>query len=673
MILNNNNNKNQPSPSSPISSYPPILLFSPPQHLCAPFHSLNSTINVNNNSPLLLLPLPCCTSLNNIFPWETMRRRPRTTLLLSFFAIVLFAAFSLHLSRNAISGWRPESDLDDRPRNKLNAINNHPDDVVVDEFPHQTRRVSSFNYYRDSLSTVSVLLPDWEILVIVSPNTPLLSPADQYNCLFRNNVLSPAKFSGVLPFTNRTTFKCDLPESARRRRIFSQPALVTGAPENEHPEQSPAPELMRWNFLVYESFSTVDDVVLFAKGVNHRQGYDRSPTELRCVFEIGDGILRNAVTSSVQEVFRCPHPDPSELDSDYYHRIGVSLEIIGENLVVPSVAYYMPRPKPNEFAVQELMSEAHDLAQPKYFLCACTMVYNVAKVLREWVMYHSKVGVENFILYDNGSDDDLNGVMEELREEGYNISTLLWIWPKTQEAGFSHSILYSKSNGLCTWTMYVDVDEFVYSPSWGSGNENDHAFKHEHGQKHEQFPSLKSMLLREQRGGGSSSSTDRIGQVSMRCLEFGPSGQRQHPVEGVTQGYTCRRRVEQRHKSIVLVDAVDPSLWNVIHHFQVREEEGFRSKQLGVEEGLVNHYKYQAWDEFKSKFRRRVSAYVVDWRQAMNPNSKDRTPGLGFEAIEPKDWTQRFCEVRDPRLKSLTRAWFGSSTPDGYRMAWQSS
>ena len=501
------------------------------------------------------------------------------------------------------------------------------------------------------------------------PLSPPPDSGDQYHCLFRNNDKSPAKFSGVLPFTNRTTFKCALPESARRRRMFSQPTLVTRSSENEPPEPSPALELLRWNFFVYESFSTDDDVVLFAKGVNSRQGLDRPPNELRCFFGFGDGVrnaVRTAVTSSVQEVFRCPHPDSSEfgLGSDYQSyqgqagkKIGVSLEIVGENLVVPSVAYYMPRPnlKPNSnsnaVAVQ---------AQPKHLLCACTMVYNVAKFLREWVMYHSKVGVDNFLLYDNGSDDDLEGVIKELRGEGYNITSLFWIWPKTQEAGFSHSVLYSKSKRMCSWIMYVDVDEFVFSPSWGVGNENGKGPHYsDRGHKHD-FPSLKSMLLQEHgRGQGRS----KVGQVSVNCLEFGPSGRKQHPVEGVTQGYTCRRRVEQRHKSVVLVDAVDPSLWNVIHHFKVNEMEGFVSVQIGLEEGVVNHYKYQAWDEFKSKFRRRVSAYVVDWRQAVNPNSKDRTPGLGFEPIEPEDWAYKFCEVRDQRLKYLTRKWFGSFTP----------
>lgn len=224
-----------------------------------------------------------------------------------------------------------------------------------------------------------------------------------------NDKPPPSYYSSLI--ITRFNFQCDLPEPVRRRRIFSQPMLVTSTSETE---------LLKWNFLVYESFSTKNDVVVFAKGVNHRNGDNRSPEELRCVFDLGSGVLNVAVTSSVQEVFRCPHPDPSELDLDSHHglpnRIGISLEIVAENIInAPSVAYYIPRPKPmkNALAVQ---------ARPEHFLCACTMVYNVAKVLREWVMYHAKVGMENFVLYDNASDDDLYSVIEELGAQGDNIN-----------------------------------------------------------------------------------------------------------------------------------------------------------------------------------------------------------------------------------------------------------
>ncbi|KAJ0086116.1 hypothetical protein Patl1_09384 [Pistacia atlantica] len=138
--------------------------------------------------------------------------------------------------------------------------------------------------------------------------------------------------------------------------------------------------------------------------------------------------------------------------------------------------------------------------------------------------------------------------------EGYNVTTFLWLWPKTQEAGFSHNALYAKDS--CKWMMYFDVDEFLFSPSWDKESQpSDHL--------------LKSLLPKK----------PSIGQVSFRCNDFGPSGQTSHPVEGVTQGYNCYRRVErQRHKSIVLLDAIDDSLNNVIHHFGLKKM--FKWKQM---------------------------------------------------------------------------------------------
>lgn len=594
-----------------------------------------------------------CVSTSKI---ESMRPRVRKALLSCFLAIVLYAFFSVRLSRKAISvGAVRYSTSNLTVRSKINpdSLNyavqeNHHDRDAQELSRPRTRHVSSV---WDSIATLSVLLPAWEVLVIVPPETPL-SPSfsEEYRCIFQNNATSTATFSGVLAFTNRTTFKCVMPDSVRRLRPFLQPILIKQS-ENESPVTKPMPELIRWKFMAYDSFSTEDDIILFVKGVNHRQGLNRYPQEFLCV--IGDGttsFVKTAVTSSIQEVFRCPHPNLmgviSGADSE---RIKISLEIVTENLVVPSVAYYTPRRSLGIGRPEE----------PRSIFCACTMVHNVAKFLKEWVVYHSMIGVQKFILYDNDSDDDLQRVVEELNQDGYNVTTLFWIWPKTQEAGFSHCAVYAKDS--CTWMLYVDVDEFVFSPSW------DHFKKPSNDM-------LTSLLPRTPQKTPSSSSllpsSHRwIGQVVLRCNEFGPSNQTSHPAEGVTQGYTCRRKIEQRHKSMVLLDAMDPTLLNVIHHFQLKE--GFRSKTMSMEDAVVNHYKYQAWSEFRTKFRRRVSAYVVDWMEAVNPKSKDRTPGLGFEAIEPKGWAQKFCEVRDERLKLLTQKWFGSTGSHRYgRTAW---
>ncbi|EHA8589073.1 glycosyltransferase family 92 protein [Cocos nucifera] len=386
--------------------------------------------------------------------------------------------------------------------------------------------------------------------------------------------------------------------------------------------------------LAYEAVSTPTDVVVFAKGVNIHRGVNRPSSDLRCLFSSGASaapVAATPATSSTQEAFRCPHPPAAKTNTGEVLR--VSLEITTEGTQIPSLAnYHRPRAPPRPPDARSL-------------ICACTMVHNVAKFLAEWVVYYSAIGVERFFLYDNGSDDHLNSVVNRLGSHGFNVLTRFWPWPKTQEAGFSHCAAVNRDT--CTWMAFIDVDEFIFSQSWvGSDAPN------------------RTML------GSLVAVRPDVGQVSIRSFEFGPSGRRAHPREGVTQGYTCRRRTEQRHKSLVRLDAVDDSLFNSVHHFGLKT--GFRTRWISGSGARVYHYKYQAWEEFKVKFRRRVSAYVVDWKETVNPSSKDRTPGLGFEPVEPKGWAHMFCEVNDTRLREVNRRWFALEGPDGeYRMAWE--
>jgi hypothetical protein len=167
----------------------------------------------------------------------------------------------------------------------------------------------------------------------------------------------------------------------------------------------------------------------------------------------------------------------------------------------------------------------------------------------------------------------------------------------------------------------------------------------------------------------SSSGSPIIGQVSINCRNFGPSYLKSHPPQGVTQGYTCRQNFELRHKSIVLLDALSPSLLNAIHHFKLKS--GYKTIRLASSEAVINHYKYQAWSEFKVKFRRRVSAYVADWKESKNPSSQDRAPGLGNEAIEPAGWESMFCQVNDTALREFTNRVFTVTTGPISVMQWQ--
>ncbi|CAI9117107.1 OLC1v1018445C1 [Oldenlandia corymbosa var. corymbosa] len=570
----------------------------------------------------------------------SMTRKPPSTIGSSSSGYINQAIHEENLAPQRIPPFQPSSNIED-------------DHGVVAEVPVPS--VDSPPPPRPWLESVSILLPDWEVLVIVLPDDTarMMSyndAGDGYHCLFPNNDVSPAKPSGLLSSPARSTFKCLLPNRIRRRLPFPNPVL-TKSPDQPSPPPPPVPtEMFRWTYVVYDSITTDDDVVVLAKGINTRQGVNRDPSELKCVFyhsddDVADGV-RTDVTNSMQEVFRCKRP--SGLEDE--RLVKVAVEIIQDNntKVVPTVAYYNP-------SLRKLANQGTKEKDQKALLCACTMVFNVAKFLKEWVMYHSKLGVERFVLYDNGSDDDLQNVVAELNRNGYDVTTYFWLWPKAQEAGFSHSAVYL--NDSCTWTAYFDVDEFIYSPEWSDSAAPSKLMLHS--------------LLSD--GDGDGAPLPKKGAVHIDCREFGPSNQTEHPPTGVTQGYNCRKRGENRHKSIVLLDAIDDSLLNVIHHFNLKP--GFVGKKMNVRRMIVNHYKFQAWPEFKAKFRRRVSAYVVDWTKQVNPNSNDRTPGLGFEAVEPPDWPRKFCEVEDDGLKQLTLKWFAvdsaSDAGGGFKMAWQ--
>lgn len=232
-------------------------------------------------------------------------------------------------------------------------------------------------------------------------------------------------------------------------------------------------------------------------------------------------------------------------------------------------------------------------------------------------MYHARIGVQRWFIYDNNSDDDIEDVIKSLTKK-YNITRHVWPWVKTQESGFAHCALRARDR--CEWVGFIDVDEFIHLPS---------------GQ-------MMSDIL-------TNFTSTNVGELRGSCHSFGPSGLTEVPVQGVTVGYTCRLSLPERHKSIVRPEALNSSLINVVHHFHLKR--GFEFVHLDSRVMVVNHYKYQVWEVFKDKFIRRVATYVADWQEASNAGSKDRAPGLGTQAVEPHDWSSQFCEVNDTGLR----------------------
>jgi len=509
-----------------------------------------------------------------------------------------------------------------------------------------------------------VLLPEDEVVLLIplplrSVNSIDIFPAKSgLRCVFSDQFSAPVK--GIDYLQGRAAVRCPLGDLnwvdfRLKAGGIGTIALTSSDGNFLYPflpllAKTVSLRPVKWSSLVYESSvqrdEYADDLILFAKGINKRQSIIAKPRNLRCVF---NNTVETAVTVSAQEIFRCKQPEKPLRAA--FVGAKVTLRSIRKNSSrqLPSVAYYNP-----DHMFPILQKESRKLQ-----LCACTMIFNGAKFLKEWIVYHSHLGVEQFFIYDNNSDDNLEEIIEYMAEGSYNVRRHPWPWAKTQEAGFAHCALQARDS--CDWVMFTDIDEFVFSPRWLN-----------------QWPNSTSnalgLLLMNKttqmiNSTSSSSGSPIIGQVSINCRNFGPSYRKSHPPQGVTQGYTCRQKSEQRHKSIVLLDAISPSLLNVIHHFELKP--GYKTIRLTSSEAVINHYKYQVWSEFKAKFRRRVSAYVADWKESKNPSSQDRAPGLGNEAIEPPGWENKFCQVNDTALREFTEKVFSVRTGPISVLQWQ--
>lgn len=483
-----------------------------------------------------------------------------------------------------------------------------------------------------------VLFPD-HVLLLVNKNDFLLGKNTDFECVYGRNT------SGDVGIVKEKSFSVDVYGESEFGILVRCPlppanySAVVNLRRNGLWKESNQ-TVNSWENVAYAATLDGNTVVVFVKGLNLRPDRESDSSQFSCHFGLGNFekeerfALRTKAITAAQEVVRCSLPLSIRRNPEKARGIRITIGMLPhihakahEHVLLPSVA-----------KITELKSEGRrNVGDGKYDLCVCSMVWNQASALREWITYHSWLGVERWFIYDNNSDDNIKDVIEKLETENYNVTRHVWPWIKTQEAGFSHCALRAKQE--CNWVSFMDVDEYFYFPYSTPGHQSlrstGYAGQH----------SLRSLVA------NLSSSFPRIAEIRTTCHSFGPSGLNSAPSQGITVGYTCRLKSPERHKSIIRPDALDTTLLNVVHHFHLRK--GFRYMNLPQSTAVINHYKYQVWEVFRAKFFRRVATYVADWQNNQNEGSRDRAPGLGTEAIEPPNWPLQFCQVWDTGLRDF--------------------
>ncbi|XP_071706873.1 glycosyltransferase family 92 protein RCOM_0530710-like [Rutidosis leptorrhynchoides] len=531
-------------------------------------------------------------------------------LALLFFSGITFSSLRLFLTTeryqpNLISSWMTS-----------------PTEVISSDSPPA----------RDLSVSETVTFPDQVLILLKYPPTAPLLTKNDIKCVFssQNTSLSSPPLSIDNGYLDHQIVRCELPPRGMILSI-SLKGQIKLPPGPKHD----------WKSLVYEAVIDRDNnntTVVFVKGLNLRSGKVSNASRFECVYgsDLTNGqlMVTSEVVSIAQEIVRCKTPldilegitnsKGNSNSNSNINSVKVSVKVKGKG-ILGSIA----RP---DFRIGR-----GPRGLVKHHMCVCTMLRNQALFLREWVMYHSRIGVERWFVYDNNSDDDIEKVMESLVGLGFMISRHVWPWIKTQEAGFAHCAL--RARDFCEWVGFIDVDEFLNLPSGVH---------------------LGSVIR-------NLTESPEVAELRVSCHNFGPSGLKRVPPEGVTMGYTCRLGLPERHKSIVQPDKLNPTLINMVHHFHLKD--GFKHVNVDRNLMVINHYKYQVWEVFKEKFYRRVATYVADWQQEENVNSKDRAPGLGTRAVEPDDWSSRFCEINDTGL----RDWVVKTFKDPYTgiLPWQ--
>jgi hypothetical protein len=89
-------------------------------------------------------------------------------------------------------------------------------------------------------------------------------------------------------------------------------------------------------------------------------------------------------------------------------------------------------------------------------IAVCAIFKDEFPFIREWVAYHSLIGVDHFFLYDNGSVD---GGVPNLGELQTRVTTIQWNYAPGQVKAYKHFI--REHGHKFTWAAFIDLDEFI--------------------------------------------------------------------------------------------------------------------------------------------------------------------------------------------------------------------
>ena len=228
----------------------------------------------------------------------------------------------------------------------------------------------------------------------------------------------------------------------------------------------------------------------------------------------------------------------------------------------------------------------------KKYLSAVAIIKNESKYILEWLAFHYLVGVEQFFLFDNNSNDNLK---EKLKQFPIPDIIQYFFWPEHPGQYSAYQYVIDNLKDKTHWCAFIDIDEFLFS------NENDN---------------LKKILEDYDR-------TD-ISALAAHWLIFGSSGHKFRPPGLCIDEFTKRAPddfpMHNHPKSIVkLEEVIKPANCHLFFtkNFTVNERKIQLNpvelpEEWSYERIRINHYFFKSYEEWKIKQRRGRADLDID-------------------------------------------------------------
>jgi hypothetical protein len=139
-------------------------------------------------------------------------------------------------------------------------------------------------------------------------------------------------------------------------------------------------------------------------------------------------------------------------------------------------------------------------------IAICAIFKDEARYILEWIAFHRVVGVDHFVLYDNGSKDDTAAL---IRGSKFAADVTLIDWPQRAGQLPAYADFIAHHARRFTWAAIIDIDEFI------------HPLETE---------TIRPLLPRY----------DRFSAVLLHWMMFGASGHKARPDGLVIHNYTHR-------------------------------------------------------------------------------------------------------------------------------------